>query len=89
MQDLREAMYEHYRLLSGEESNEAEETALQTGDDGCSKHANRRNGRNSRDKGKNKFNGTCNNCGNQGYEVADCCQDEKNAIKRPVWWKKT
>ena len=36
---------------------------------------------------RKKFNGKCRTCGVQGHKAADCWKDEKNADKRPNWWK--
>lgn len=46
-----------------------------------------KNGDNSSNKNKNKFQGKCNNCGKQGHKSSDCWEKEENAEKHPKNWK--
>jgi len=99
MQDLREVMDEHYRLISGENEDNAEETALYyksgnaantRNDQGGTRNRNYEKNRNSRNYKRNgkRFTGTCNICGKQYHKAKDCWQNDKNAARRPSWWKK-
>mmetsp|Transcript_18815 Transcript_18815/g.23344 ORF Transcript_18815/g.23344 Transcript_18815/m.23344 type:complete len:1201 (+) Transcript_18815:436-4038(+) len=37
--------------------------------------------------GRSKFKGNCRSCGKAGHKAANCWRDERNAAKRPAWFK--
>jgi len=78
VKDLKEVMVEHFKLLNGSEDND-DEIALYS-------NLNEKKGK-GRNRRKKKFNGTCNNCGTHGHKAKECWALDRNADKRPKWWK--
>ena len=78
--DLKEVMKEHYKLLNCEENDE--EVTLHVNDSEKKKS----NNRNNRHRQK-KFNGPYNNCGMNGHKMRDCQALERNASKHSNWYR--
>ena len=103
LNDLREAMYEHWRIMypggKGFMKTETPEVSLTQQDHSgkrcyrCKKMGHmayqcpEKNSNKGNKDNKNK-NKTCNTCGKKGHVAADCWQDEKNESKAPEWFKK-
>ena len=93
MDDLKEAMDQHYRLMS-QTTNESNElglvsTCYDCGEEGHQKKNcpklknNRRRNNNNDEKQKGKFKGTCFHCGKAGHKKENCWELDKNSSKRP------
>ena len=80
LDNLKEIMQEHYKLLNCD--GEEKEVAVYSADKGKKNH--KRNNNRRRNK---KFTGTCNNCRQHYHKEKDCWALEKNAHKRPQWYK--
>ena len=96
LQDLENAMTQHWRQISGgtnrnkDNDNEITLAAFNGFCYNCKKHGHcasecKEHGRGNNRKGK--FSGKCNSCGKVGHRASDCWDNENNKDKRPAWYK--
>jgi len=92
MDDLQEAMGQHYRMISHKEDkdDEDDELVLSYFDGKCNKykkHGHRAKDCRAKKTHKKKFNGACNECGKHGHKAADCWSRASNTSRRPNGWR--